>query len=72
MLGVCSKNLTVLRIAHKACVHSSFSFSSKKLVPWLRLIFRCETLLEIYYQSWSYVAKTGMDVTILLNCLKQL
>ncbi|PSN47864.1 RUN domain-containing protein 1 [Blattella germanica] len=38
-----------------------FYFSSKKLVPWLRLIFRCHTLLELYYQSWSYVAKTGFD-----------
>lgn len=37
------------------------ALNSKKLVPWLRLIFRCETLLEVHYQSWSYVAKTGFE-----------
>uniref|UniRef100_A0A1B6CCB7 RUN domain-containing protein n=1 Tax=Clastoptera arizonana TaxID=38151 RepID=A0A1B6CCB7_9HEMI len=33
----------------------------KMLVPWLRMIFRCQPLLEMYYQSWSYVAKTGFE-----------
>ncbi|CAH0389190.1 unnamed protein product [Bemisia tabaci] len=31
----------------------------KMLVPWLRLIFRFQPLIENFYQPWSYVAKTG-------------
>lgn len=49
----------------------SFSFSSKKLVPWLRLIFRCHLLLELYYQSWSYVNKTGIDMRVPLTYLQK-
>ena len=37
------------------CYHCS----QKKLVPWLRLILRTATLIEFYYQPWSYVIKTG-------------
>lgn len=37
------------------------ALNSKKLVTWLRLIFRCHALLELYYQSWSYVSKTGFE-----------
>ncbi|XP_046407221.1 RUN domain-containing protein 1 isoform X1 [Ischnura elegans] len=35
--------------------------NSKKLVPWMRLIFRCQPLIEQYYQSWSYVSRTGFE-----------
>lgn len=34
-------------------------FSSKMLVNWLRFIFKCQPLIELYYQPWSYVAQTG-------------
>lgn len=37
------------------------NFSCKKLVIWLRLIFRCQPLMEMYYEPWSYVAKTGFE-----------
>jgi hypothetical protein len=66
MLGTSNEKLTVLKIIFVMCVPISFTYSSKKLVPWLRLIFRCHTLLELYYQSWSYVAKTGMATVVLL------
>lgn len=32
------------------------------LVTWFRLIFRCQPLIELYYQPWSYVAMTGMSM----------
>nr|XP_045596477.1 RUN domain-containing protein 1-like isoform X2 [Procambarus clarkii] len=35
------------------------ALNQKKLIIWLRLIFRTQTLTENYYQSWSYVGKTG-------------
>ncbi|XP_054281109.1 RUN domain-containing protein 1 [Macrosteles quadrilineatus] len=35
--------------------------NSKMLVTWLRLIFRCQPLIELYYQPWSYVAMTGFE-----------
>ena len=34
-------------------------FSERKLVTWLRLLFRTQTLIDQYYQDWSYVARTG-------------
>ncbi|KAJ8888628.1 hypothetical protein PR048_008120 [Dryococelus australis] len=37
------------------------ALNHKKLVTWLRLILHCQTLLEWYYQSWSYVVKTGFE-----------
>lgn len=37
------------------------ALNEKKLVTWLRLILRVRSLLEHYYQPWSYVAKTGFE-----------
>ena len=34
-------------------------FSKRKLVPWLRLILRNQTVLETMYQPWSYAVTTG-------------
>ncbi|KAL7642120.1 UNVERIFIED_CONTAM: hypothetical protein RMT77_006680 [Armadillidium vulgare] len=39
----------------------SAALNKKKLNTWLRLIFRTQSLVENYYQSWSYVAKTGFE-----------
>ena len=35
-------------------------FSKRKLIPWLKLILRNQTLLESSYHSWSYTVSTGM------------
>ncbi|KAL0268746.1 UNVERIFIED_CONTAM: hypothetical protein PYX00_010568 [Menopon gallinae] len=37
------------------------ALNSRKLVIWLRLIFRCQPLIEMFYEPWSYVAKTGFE-----------
>ena len=34
-------------------------FSKRKLVPWLRLILRNQTILETMYDPTSYVVTTG-------------
>ena len=48
-----------------------FIYSQKKLVPWLRQIFRTSALLDQFYQPWSYVEKTGFeDVFCAMNKLK--
>jgi len=33
--------------------------NASKLVTWLSLIFQCRSLLEMHYQPWSYIMKTG-------------
>ena len=35
--------------------------NKQKLIQWLRLILRNQTILEMYYSPWSYVSKTGFD-----------
>ncbi|TRY70760.1 hypothetical protein TCAL_04878 [Tigriopus californicus] len=35
--------------------------NKRKLIPWFKLLFRNQSILETYYQNWSYVAKTGFD-----------
>lgn len=35
-------------------------YSKRKLIPWLKLILRNQTIMETFYTNWSYVAKTGM------------
>lgn len=35
----------------------------KMLVPWLKMILRCQPLLEMHYADWSYVMKTGFEDT---------
>ena len=44
----------------KVYLFSLFStYSKRKLIPWLRLILKNQTILETFYTSWSYVVKTG-------------
>lgn len=35
--------------------------NKRKLIPWLKLILRNQTLLESSYHSWSYTVSTGFD-----------
>ncbi|KAL8618751.1 hypothetical protein ACOMHN_015161 [Nucella lapillus] len=37
------------------------ALNERKLVTWLRLLFRTQTLIDQYYQDWSYVARTGFE-----------
>ncbi|XP_062591192.1 RUN domain-containing protein 1-like [Saccostrea cucullata] len=39
----------------------SLALNEKKLVVWFKLLFRTQTLIDSYYQDWSYVARTGFD-----------
>ena len=34
--------------------------SKRKLIPWLKVILRNQTILETFYTNWSYVVKSGM------------
>ncbi|KAL4225000.1 RUN domain containing 1 [Mactra antiquata] len=40
------------------------ALNETKLTQWLKLIFRTQTLVDNYYQDWSYVARTGFDDAI--------
>ncbi|XP_075218419.1 RUN domain-containing protein 1-like isoform X2 [Lycorma delicatula] len=66
LLGVVG-NIIATHSQYKRSYDSHFKafvcagLNSKMLVTWLRLIFRCQPLLELYYQPWSYVAKTGFE-----------
>jgi len=40
--------------------------NKRKLVPWLRVILRNQTVLETMYQPWSYSVTTGFDDTFKL------
>ncbi|XP_067654664.1 RUN domain-containing protein 1-like isoform X1 [Haliotis asinina] len=42
----------------------SLALNEKKLATWLRLLFRTQTLIDLYYQDWSYIARTGFDDTL--------
>lgn len=44
--------------------------SERKLVTWLRLLFRTQTLIDTYYQDWSYVARTGTRLSITISCTR--
>uniref|UniRef100_A0A0A9W8D7 RUN domain-containing protein 1 n=1 Tax=Lygus hesperus TaxID=30085 RepID=A0A0A9W8D7_LYGHE len=35
--------------------------NNRLLVPWLKLILRCQPLIEEHYADWSYVVKTGFE-----------
>lgn len=37
------------------------ALNQHRLVSWLRLVLRTTSLIEYYYQPWSYVMKTGFD-----------
>lgn len=60
---------TVLKshVPHKRGEDSYFkaficlALNERKLVTWLRLLFRTQTLIDQYYQDWSYVARTGFE-----------
>ncbi|CAF2070529.1 unnamed protein product [Rotaria magnacalcarata] len=38
-----------------------YALNERKLVPFLRLILQSPTLVEHYYQPWSYTKKTGFN-----------
>jgi len=40
--------------------------NKRKLVPWLRLILRNQTVTETMYQPWSYTVSTGFDDSLKL------
>jgi aminoglycoside N3'-acetyltransferase len=40
------------------------ALNQKKLVSWLHLLLRSASMIEHYYQPWSYVIKTGADDTL--------
>jgi len=45
--------------------------SQKKLVPWLRQIFRTSAIVEEFYEPWSYVVHTQFeDIFCAMNKLK--
>ncbi|XP_046683276.1 RUN domain-containing protein 1 [Homalodisca vitripennis] len=66
LLGVVG-NIIASHTPYKRSYDSHFKalvcagLNSKMLVSWLRLIFRCQPLIELYYQPWSYVAITGFE-----------
>ena len=33
--------------------------SSKKMVPWLRIILRSPSVVEEFYEPWAYVVQPG-------------
>ncbi|VDK48288.1 unnamed protein product [Cylicostephanus goldi] len=39
----------------------SAAMNEKKLPAWLRIIFRSRYVVEMCYNSWSYVARTGCE-----------
>ncbi|CAI2355581.1 unnamed protein product [Caenorhabditis sp. 36 PRJEB53466] len=39
----------------------SAAMNEKKLPAWLRIIFRTRQVVEMCYNSWSYVARTGCE-----------
>ena len=38
-----------------------FPHSSKKIVPWLRIILRSPSLIDEFYEPWAYVVQPGMN-----------
>ncbi|KAK6032655.1 hypothetical protein OSTOST_01156 [Ostertagia ostertagi] len=48
----------------------SAAMNEKKLPAWLRIIFRTRHVVEMCYNSWSYVSRTGCEeLYTLLECL---
>lgn len=37
------------------------ALNERKLVTWLRLLLRTQTLIDLYFLDWSYVARTGFE-----------
>ena len=45
--------------------------SERKLVAWLRQIFRTSSLIDQFYAPWSYLVKTGFeDIFCSMNKLR--
>ena len=42
----------------------SLALNENRLPTWLKLLFRTQSLIDNYYQDWSYVARTGFDDAI--------
>ncbi|CAG0884977.1 unnamed protein product [Cyprideis torosa] len=41
----------------------SEGLNTHKLVPWLKILYRQQALMDSYYMPWSYAVKTGFDDT---------
>ncbi|KHJ42308.1 hypothetical protein D918_07647 [Trichuris suis] len=37
----------------------SAALNRRKLAPWLRMVFRCQQVMEECYASWSYICVVG-------------
>ena len=73
--SVSNKQALLQTIGHITASHSRYKRShdaqfkafvcaglnKRKLIPWLRLILRNQTVVETFYQPWSYVVATGFD-----------
>ncbi|CAL8114914.1 unnamed protein product [Orchesella dallaii] len=71
--AITNKQLLLSTIDNIICSHTRYkrspeshfkafvcaALNCRKLVAWLRLIVRCQGLIEQYYQPWSYTAQTG-------------
>ena len=51
----------VLRIDRVQPMAMFICFSERKLVAFLRLILKSASLVEHYYQPWSYTKQTGRE-----------
>ena len=45
-----------------------YSLSKRKLVAWLKLILRNQTVVETLYQPWSYTVTTGISFFVSCFC----
>ncbi|XP_014675154.1 PREDICTED: RUN domain-containing protein 1-like isoform X1 [Priapulus caudatus] len=60
-------NVLASHMPYKRSMDSQFkaficaALNAKKLVVWLRLLFRTQYLTNNFYQPWSYVTKTGFE-----------
>lgn len=60
-------NIITTHSQYKRSYNSQFKafvcsgLNAKMLVNWLQLIYRSRTLIEMYYEPWSYALKTGFE-----------
>ena len=67
-------NIRILQISNKPILKGLFTIfllSKRKLVPWLKLILRNQTVVETLYQPWSYTVTTGEKQTWQLSTAAQ-
>lgn len=63
------RNIISTHSQYKRSFNSQFkaficaALNAKMLVNWLQLIYRSKTLIEMYYQPWSYALKSGFEDT---------